>query len=94
VNLPAIFFVIGSVVEHYGFETAIAPYRGLAFRSPLSGEWCSLRTGCVLASYVGDEFHVHFSKPVRQAWQPGLQARFPRWVMSRHTTQQSREVAA
>jgi hypothetical protein len=80
VKIPTIFFIRGRVVENYGFETSIFPYSGLAFQSPLSGEWCSLRTGCVLASYIGDEFHLGYSKPVRQAWQAGLQTHFPTWL--------------
>lgn len=54
-------------------------FRGIAFRSPVSGLWCSLRRGIVICPYPGQEVHVFAEVPVRSSWQPGLSARMPLW---------------
>lgn len=79
---PAIHYITANVVQYDEFTTYVDPFRGVAFVSPASGQWCDLRTGCTLAPFVGDEVVILSQRPVRDSWQPGLAARLPRWTAS------------
>lgn len=75
-NIP-LHHITASVIAPGPFDISVFPFRGIAFRDPQSGHWCALRTGLVIAEYLGDELTIHHSRPVRETWQRGLMARIP-----------------
>lgn len=69
--------ITANIIEHDEFSTSVYQFRGIAFRDPVTGHWCALRTGLVLAMCLGDEVNILRSRPVRDSWQVGLQVRLP-----------------
>lgn len=70
-------YITASIVETDDWGVSIHPFRGIAFRDRETGHWCDLRTGCVVATCLGDELIIRASRPVRDTWQYGLLHRLP-----------------
>ncbi len=78
-KIPQLFFLSANVVEHDEYTISVQGFRGLAFQSPLSGQWCSLRSGVTLTPLAGDEVVIIKKTPLRETWSRLLAWRFPNW---------------
>jgi len=89
-NIPDIFYIEANVIIEEGaidapstgsFLTYVEPFRGLAFCSPLSHRWCSLRAGTVLAADPSDEVKIFKRKSLRASLACRMVRYLPMWAL-------------